>query len=204
MMGMPLDETDVAYVSDQYQSLARACEQCSFDESEIRTLMLAGRLPLPCYVLPNGTPMVPHDYFQLLAEAGSVDALPALFQTRLAQAARDQNLSMEDAEVEAAWFGFLSGHWGVCLNNATPESIVAKTKLIGEVRELLSEPQTDSRVWRECLREAVNALDALERTFTRYDHIRFGRLPSRVLYVDQVREKYPEAFADQAAVSQLP
>ncbi len=197
MMGMRLDERDVAYVSSQYQSLARACEQHSFDEADVRTLMLAGRLPLPSYVLPDGTPMVPHDYFQLVIEAGSTDALQLLFKTRLTHAAKVEGLSLDDADIEAAWFGYLNGHYGICLKNTTPENIVLKTKLIGEVHELLSAPQPDSPSWRGRLQKSVNALDALERTFTRYDQIRFGRLPSHVLYVDQVRERYPEAFGDQ-------
>ncbi len=200
MTGMPLDERDVAYVSNQYETLAHACEQHSFKEAEVRILMLAGRLPLPSYVLPNGTPMVPHDYFQLLEEASSVDAMQLLFQTRLTQAATDEGLSLDDAEIEAAWFGYLNGHYGICLKNVTPENIVLKTKLIGEVRELMSQPQPDSPSWRERLREGVNALDALERAFTRYDRLRFGRLPSRVLYVDQVREQYPEAFRDEVSI----
>lgn len=194
MIGMPLDESDVAYVSSGYLKLKVACAQVGLDEREVRSAMLAARLPLPSYVMPDGEPMVPHDYFALLIEAQTLDSLRALFLERLSAAAKREGISMDDSALESEWFSYLSGHYGVCLSNVTPENIVRKAKLIGDIRALLDEPKPDATEWSARLRAAVDELDALERTFAHYDLVRFGRLPSRVVYIDQIRERYSHVF----------
>jgi hypothetical protein len=197
---MPLDESDVAYVSGSYLSLAVACALAGFDEREIRSAMLAGMLPLPSYVMPDGELMVPHDYFELLKEARTIDALQALFRDRLSAAAKREGVPMDDSELESAWFGYLSGHYGICLKQTTPENMVRKTKLIGEICALLDEPRPTSTEWCQRLRGAVDELDALERTFAHYDLMRFGRLSSRAIYIDQVRERHSDVFRGGSTV----
>src|SRR3954451_15325633 len=132
--------------------------------AEVRAAMAAGRLPAPAYVLDDGTEMVARDHLVLADEADG--DLTAAFRSRF--------LAAGGCDVHGAWAGYLSGAYAVCLRRATPEAIARKERLVDELEALLGDPRPRDDVWRDVLRTAVDALDALERPFAPLDEHRFG------------------------------
>lgn len=55
-------------------------------------------------------------------------------------------------------------------------------------------PIPDSEEWRERLRTAVRALDAIERPFTDFDRARWD-YTSRERYITAIEKRYPEVMA---------
>src|SRR5918993_4631760 len=88
---------DVEYVEANYISLEEACACRAEALEEVRAVAAAGQLPQPSYVLPDGTEMVPADYFAI-ADAGR-DA----FEREFLAAGGSPD------EVDAEWDGYLSG-----------------------------------------------------------------------------------------------
>ena len=62
---------DVAYVEANYVSLEEACAGRPEALEQVRAVAAAGQLPKPSYVLPDGTEMVPADYFDIAMQAAS-------------------------------------------------------------------------------------------------------------------------------------
>ena len=60
---------DVAYVEANYLSFEEACAGRAEALEQVRAVAAAGQPPQPSYVLPDGTEMVPADYFEI-ADAG--------------------------------------------------------------------------------------------------------------------------------------
>jgi hypothetical protein len=171
-----LSERDVEYVRTGYIPLGQAVEDA----------IARGRLPRPSYVLPDRTAMVPADYF------GLVDIRPAFEERYRAAGGR---------ELEEDWEGYLSGLYGVCLREVTPETIVRKGQLVESLTELLEDPKPEDPTWRERVRSQVDELDVLERDFSPdYDRNleRFGRPPTRDQLIGAARERFPELFASRA------
>jgi hypothetical protein len=163
----------------------------------VRSEISAERLPQPSHVLPDGVEMVPDTYFLLVDEAGGVDRLREHFARRYrAAAARDGVAADPDDE----WCSYLSGEYGVCLREVSPETIVRKSALMERITALLAEPRPDDDEWGTELRGAVNELDALERPFApHYDRARFGAPSSRDRLITAVRERYRTVFAAATA-----
>ncbi|MCF6378339.1 DUF6058 family natural product biosynthesis protein [Nocardioides KLBMP 9356] len=84
-------------------------------------LMLEGRLPLPSYVLSDGTPMVPATHGTLAEVAGGLDRLHDWFVA----------FWDDRATGEEEWAAYLSGQY-VCLREVTPARIIAKTERIAD------------------------------------------------------------------------
>jgi hypothetical protein len=180
---------DVSYVEENYVTLEDACAGRAETPEEVRARAAAGQLPQPSYVLPDGTEMVPADYFAI-ADAGR-DAFERQF---LAAGGRPD-------EVDAEWDGYLSGAYGVCLKEQTPANIVRKEALVKAIAGLLAAPEPGESAWRSRLRTAVDELDELERPFAPdYDRARWGP-SSRDRCITAPRERYPEVFAPAAAGS---
>jgi Family of unknown function (DUF6058) len=180
---------DVAYVEANYVSLDAACAGRAETPDEVRALSAVGKLPQPSYVLPDGTEMVPADYF-VLADGGR----EAFEREYLAAGG-------SPAEVEAEWDGYLSGAYGVCLKEQTAASIVRKEALVKAVSGLLASPDPGDQGWRVRLRTAVDELDELERPFAPdYDRARWGP-SSRDRCITAPRERFPDVFAPAAAGS---
>jgi hypothetical protein len=180
---------DVAYVRANYVSLEQACVARRESPDDVRGLIAEQRLPQPSYVLPDGTEMVPVDYFAL-ADAGRDD-----FDRRFVEAGG------EPAAIDAEWEGYLSGAYGVCLKEQTPENIARKEQLVNLIDGLLDSPEPADAGWRGRLRTAVEELDALERPFVPdYDRARWGP-SSRDRCVTGAREGFPEVFAQVGAGS---
>jgi hypothetical protein len=172
-------DDDIAYVRAQFIPMRRSAVPLA--EGDV--------LPRPSYVLPDGTPMVPADHGALLEDAGGdPKRVPAVFRERFVAAGGDP----EEAEGEhEAW---LSGEYGVCLCDVSPESIVAKGALMTAVEALVARPREDDARWRAALRGAVDALDAIERPFAAIDRERFGGPVSRDRLVTAVRKRFPAAW----------
>lgn len=177
---LPADASeDLAYVQDSFRPMADA----------VRPLVESGVLPQASYVLPDGTPMVPADHADLLDDAGGEPELVATrFRERFIAAGGDPSAA---AEEHAAW---LSGEYGVCLRTATPEAIVAKSALMTAITALLADAAPADSGWCAALRGAVDALDALERPFARYDRQRFGGPSSRDRLITATRRRFPELW----------
>ena len=190
-----LDEADLTYVRANFSPLADASAEAGWEGDEARELIRAGRLPETSYVLDDGTEMVPPDYFELVASAGGVDALPAHFRARWVAAAAERGVEPSNEELEEEWAGYLSGDYGVCLNRVTPEEMFRKTWLIAEIERLIGSPRPDEATWREELAQRVDELDACERPFASYDRVRFGGPVSRDRLITAVRERYLAAEA---------
>jgi uncharacterized protein DUF6058 len=180
---------DVAYVEANYVSLEEACRGRAETPDEVRALAADGKLPQPSYVLPDGTEMVPADYFAL-ADAGR-----EAFEREFLAAGGSPD------EVDAEWDGYLSGAYGVCLREQTAVNIVRKEALVKAVSGLLASPDPGDSGWRARLRMAVDELDELERPFAPdYDRARWGP-SSRDRCVTAPRGRFPEIFAPAAAGS---
>ena len=179
---------DLAYIAEEYRTLEQLCAERDQTPARVRQHIADGRLPTATYVLPGGTDVFPLDYFELVDDAGGVAALPEHFRNRYAVAGGTEHEADED------WQGYLSGQFGVCLRSVTPEAMVAKTRAIAAIEQLLAAPSEAAEAWRAGLRQHVDALDALERPFTDYDRRRWGDT-SRDRCITRVRERYPAVFA---------
>ena len=155
---------------------------------EAMALMLADRLPLPSYVLSDGTPMVPEGHGDLAALAGGVERLHDWFVAFWPD---------DPATGEEEWGHYLSGQY-VCLHEVVPTRIKAKTERVAEARaavELLRRDPHDP-TGRGMLGEAVDGvlgvpgLDSLLRPMTAYDRLRFGGPTVRELWVDLPRAEF--------------
>ncbi len=163
-----LTDADIRYVREQFAPLERVCASAGRDPDEIRRAIADRRLPAPPYVLPDGTEMLPADYFELPAP----DEWPA----ELA----------EDREA------YLDGTYFVCLRRATPENIARKDELVDLLRASLAEPRHDDEEWLRSLRANVDELDALERPFSPdYDRgPRWDVPPTRDELIEEPRRLY--------------
>lgn len=187
-MGEPkFSESDLDYVRGEYVDLDRLCEGREETPDQVRELIETRRLPRATYVLPDGTEMFPPDYFLLLDEAGSVEAMRGVFDQRYLTAT--SALGLLAVEPEEDWHGYLSGEFGVCLWEVSPESMVEKSALIAEIDGLTGSAAPGDEDWTARLRDAVDRLDEIERPFTDYDRERWGTV-SRDRYITAVRAKH--------------
>jgi len=178
---------DVLYVTTEYRTMGELCDGTPWSVAEVDAMVAAGRLPAATYVLPSGERRFPPDYF-VLAENGDLAGLAARFFARYLAAGGTM------AEADADWQGFLSGEFGVCLYSVTPESMVAKARLVARVEALVEAPAPAEEAWCGALCTAVTELDALLRPFTDYDRERWGDT-SRDRLVGRVRQRWPAVFA---------
>lgn len=188
-----LSATDLVYVRGHYRTLDQLTASHSTPSlAEAEEWVASGLLPQPTYVLPDGIPVFPPDLLALVDDAGSIEALPTHFATKVRTAleAADATMRPDDLDRHGAehWDGYLSGQYGVCLWNVMPEAMVRKETLIAAIADLLADP-SDSVAWKPLLAAAVDELDALLRPFTDYDRQRWGGT-SRDTYVREVRRTY--------------
>lgn len=187
--------SDVLYILAEYHTMAELCDGRTLRPAPAEALVAAGRLPEATYVLPSGERRYPQDYFALV-DAFGLDSLAAGFRTGYLSAGGSAPEADED------WRGYLSGGFGVCLRAITPESMVAKTRLIARIEELTGAPTPDDPDWRGALCAAVDELDSLLRPFTDYDRERWGDT-SRDKYISRTRERWPAVFPHTSSRSLL-
>jgi Family of unknown function (DUF6058) len=191
---MSYTQADLEYLAANYLTLEQLCADRAESAHEVRSLISAGQMPKPSYVLDDGTELYPDDYFRFIDEAGPA-SLEDRFADRLAAAGAGEDLDLH-------WRTYMEGIYGVCLRDVTPETIARKAKLVSSISELLMLARPGEADWRERLRDEVEELDALERPFTPdydRDEKRFGRKPTRDLLIDAARERYPDVFSRELA-----
>ncbi|WP_139306504.1 GNAT family N-acetyltransferase [Nocardioides exalbidus] len=150
--------------------------------------MLAGLLPLPSYVLSDGTPMVPAAHAELAAIAGGPDRLHDWFVA----------FWEGDAETgEQKWVHYLNGQY-VALREVTPVRIKQMLERVAEAAaavDLLHHDPHDG-VGRGMLGEAIDGviavtgLDSLLLPMTAYDRLRFDQPTLRETWVDRPRAEF--------------
>ena len=184
-------EADLDYLHANYLDAEELCAERPESPAELRSLIAAGRLPKPSYVLDDGTELYPADYFRFVDEAGGPDGLHERFAERLSAAGAGDELDLH-------WQTYMDGIYGVCLWDVTPETIARKAKLVSSISELLMLARPAEEDWRRQLRDEVDELDGLERQFAPdydRDEARFGRKPTRDLLIDAARDRHPDVFA---------
>lgn len=169
----PMSDSDETYVRERYVA-APAAEYAD---------MLAGRRPLPSYLLNDGTPMVPADRGQVIEWAGGLDRLPDWFASHWP----------DDAETAAAeWTAYLSGQY-VCLPTPGPREIRAKRRWTAQIEQgrALLDADPHDITGRSLVGEAAVKLDPLLAPMCDYDRLRFGGPDtplSRERWIDRPRE----------------
>ena len=174
----PMTPEDDAYVREHFVPAT----------AEAMPLMLDGRLPLPSYVLSDGTPMVPAAHGELAEVAGGVDRLHDWFVAFWED---------DPATGEEEWAAYLSGQY-VCLREVEPLRMKQKTERIADATEALERLRRDphDEVGRGLLGQAVDGviavpgLDALLLPMTAYDRLRFGGPTTRETWVDRPRAEF--------------
>jgi RimJ/RimL family protein N-acetyltransferase len=174
----PMTAEDDAYVRENFVPAS----------VEAMELMLADRLPLPSYVLGDGTPMVPADHGRAAEIAGGVDRLHDWFVAFW---------EGDPATGELEWVAYLSGQY-VCLHEVLPIRIKQRAERIAEAAaavDLLRQDPHDP-VARGMLGEAVDGvlgvpgLDSILRPMTAYDRLRLGGPTVREQWVDAPRAEF--------------
>jgi Family of unknown function (DUF6058) len=190
----PLSPADKIYIRGNFYTLEELCLSRSNQPADYRSQIRAGLLPLPTYAM-DGMEMYPADFFVFPDSVGSLgDPLKKQFFAQYQRTAESYGQHTPEAQIEEEFAAYFSGEYGVCLRWVTPETIFLKGLAMGKIDELLSEPDAGNTEWSAALRSWINRLDALEREFAPCDTARFGSLPSRVRYIDNVRAKYPDRF----------
>ena len=183
-----LQGDDLRYVCAGYLPLEEVAHREGIDAGRLGRWIETGCLPRPAYLLPDGVPMFPADLLALVRSAGGIDALPRHFARRTQLAARMVGFGPNTRE--AHWEDYLSGEYGVCLRQVTPETLVLKEMLVERIGRQLEEPRPDDSRWRSALGFQVLGLDALLRPFAGVDRARFGRPTSRERLVDDPRRRW--------------
>ena len=161
---------DVAYVQANFMRLDPAARRAGY--------------PGPSYVLEDGAWYVPRDYFEQEVDSGR-------FRERYVREAEALDLPEPLTGAKEAWEAFLTGIYGVCLREATPENIARKAAFIRDIEALCANPYPEQSQWNQALRTAVDGLDAIEREFSPvYDRVRFERPPTRDTYISAIRERF--------------
>lgn len=156
----PMTTEDDAYVRSRFVTVP--------DPDSTLPRMADGDLPLPAYLLSDGTPMVPADHLDPVGWAGGVAHLHDWFTSHW------DHREQEDAERE--WTAYLSGRYAACLTSVTPGTIRDRARLTEQVESAtarLAQSPGDP-VARGSLGEAVAALEALLAPMTGYDRLRLG------------------------------
>ncbi|MBV8278280.1 MAG: hypothetical protein JO170_23890 [Verrucomicrobia bacterium] len=189
-----LSPADKTYIGSNFHRLEELCLSRPKKPADYRSQIRAGLLPLPPYVV-HGIEMYPADFFVFPDSVGSIgDQLKKEFSARYRRTAESYGEQIPEAHIGEEFAAYLSGEYAVCLRWVTPETILLKGLAMRRIDELQSDPSPGDAQWSAALRYWVNRLDAMEREFAPCDRARFGSLPSRVRYIDNVRAKYPDCF----------
>jgi hypothetical protein len=176
---------DLPYLRANFVVLDELARAHGRSVDDVRARIEAGSLPRPAYELSDGTSLVAPDYFALSDAAGGDGDLRDWFHARYADAAAGEPAADPAAE---AWDDYLTGFYAKCLRSVTPSTIVRKAALMARIESLIAEPREGDLEWLASLREAVDALDVLERPFAEFDRVE-GPV-SRDRLIAGVREQF--------------
>ncbi len=173
----PMTEADDAYAREHFTPAT----------PEQLAEIAAGRLPLPGYLLTDGTPMVA-DVSESIEAAGGIEHLHDWFV---------EFWPDDPATAEREWGDFLSGQY-VCLHKLNPISIRRKTAMVEQARAAVDVLREDPRdeLAQGALAEAVDGglgvmgLDKILLPMTGYDRLRFGGRSVRDIWIDAVRAEF--------------
>ena len=176
----PMSEADDEYCRTVFVPLP---DEPDLPRHLLVELMAEGRVPMPSYILGDGTFMVHRDYADVIRRAGGPDGLREWFLA-----------SWPPAQEEVAaqeWEAYLSGQY-VCLYSVTPDTIRAKDTAIEAIKAAVVrvEAHPDDAHARAELASAVDVLDRLEPPFADYDRARFAGPVSRDVWIDDIRRTY--------------
>jgi len=180
---------DLAYVCSAYVPLEALARREQGQRDRLAAWIEAGRLPRPAYLLADGTPMFPPDLLDLVRAAGDIDALPDHFARRTELGARMLGIARDTREAD--WEDYLSGEYGICLRQLTPETLVLKEMLVERLDRALAAPRPEDLRWRHALAFEIDGLDELVRPFASIDRVRFGRPTSRERLIEAPRRRWP-------------
>jgi len=183
-----LTGADLEYVCSSYLPLEQIARREHLDPERLAGWIDTGHLPRPAYSLPDGTPVFPPDLLDLVRSAGGLDTLPHHFARRTELAAR--LLGVGASTREAEWEDYLSGEYGICLRQVTPETLVLKEALVERIDRALAASRPDELRWRRALAFEIDGLDTLVRPFARIDRVRFGRPTSRERLIEAPRRRW--------------
>lgn len=184
----PIDAEDEEYVRAWFIDVNVLARAHGWSSADLDDAIAGGRAPAPTYVLPDGTRMVPADYFALFGAPDEGCTVRERFDLRYTRASAPREPST--VELDEAWAGYLSGGFGACLKDVSPESMLAKAQFIDTIEALLAAAQPSDEGWMRRLRAAVDGLDGLEKPFAAYDRVHYGGPVSRDRFVTAVRNRY--------------
>ena len=174
----PMTAEDDAYVREHFVPAS----------DDQLALMAAGLVPLPSYLLSDGTPMVPADHLTLAEWAGGPERLHDWFVAFWPD---------DPGTAEEEWAAYLAGRY-VCLRRVDPGTIRHRRVLVEQARAAVAALRVDGRdhVARGSLGEAVDGvlgvqgLDELLLPMTAHDRLRLGGPTVRDTWVDAVRAEF--------------
>lgn len=175
----PMSAADDAYAREHFVAVS---------SEEVLRDMLAGRLPLPSYVLSDGTPMVPASHGEPARIAGGTDRLHDWFVAFWPD---------DPATGEEEWLAYLAGRHA-CLREVTPVRIRQLAERVAEARGAVERLRRDPHdpIGRGMLGEAVDGvlgvagLDTLLLPMTAYDRLRGGGPTVRERWVEAPRREF--------------
>ena len=161
--------------------LARTHEPVTDDQ--VLADMAAGRLPMPPYLLSDGTPVAPSDHLAPVGWAGGADRLHDWFLRYWPAERRD--------EAETAYEDWMAGRYG-WLTPATPRTVRRVERAQAQARQAVALLEAAPRdpVGRGLLDEAVQLLDQLLLPSTDHDRARLGGPTPREEWVDRLRRDH--------------
>ncbi len=161
--------------------LSRTHEPVSDDR--VLADMAAGRLPMPPYLLSDGTPVAPSDHLDPVGWAGGADRLHDWF-------VRYWSLERR-ADAERAFADWMAGRYG-WLTPTTPRTLRRLERAQGQAREAVALLEADPRdpLARGSLDEAVGLLDQLLLPSTDHDRSRLGGTTPREEWVERLRRDH--------------
>jgi len=195
-----LDRELVAEVRDRYRAAHGDHPMTAADEAHVREhlvpvpsdavlrLVLDGLLPLPSYLLPDGTPMVPSDHGEPARIAGGAERLHDWFVAFWPD---------EPGVGERSWRDYVDGRFWE-LRTVTPVRVRQVASRIAQAQRAIEvvRHQPHDPVGRGLLGEAVDGavavigLDDLLLPSTPYDRLRLGGPTLRDTWVDAPRREH--------------
>jgi hypothetical protein len=147
-------------------------------------------IPAATYRLPDGTAWFARDVWRLADDAGGPEGVRALFARRFRTACE---LLRFEGVLDRAWTDYLGGIYGACLRDVTPETIVAKERLVVRLTAAFATQRPEDPAWRAALRADIEALEGNAKPFAACDRIRFGPT-SRDRFIAVARTRFPTLF----------